>query len=409
MASLQELTAQVVALTGQVQTLSSRLQVAEGLATLHQGAVGKKESGVFDVKRLYPKEFKETTSFRSWSERFIAWLAMDNEDVPQAFTRAGKQEQPLDTSGLSDLQSAYSKAVYDHLRSLTENCKEAAKVVRLVKGESGLEAWRRLVRKYNPQNPEVHAAQLEAIVSFGHRNAVRQLGDVPTVLDQFQRVLDDYEEATGDNGINDQTKKTIMMQLLPAPLKTATRDTLMAARTIVKEVTPDYLATVICQRCEFDEAAMGSAIPMDAGAVGDSPGGDNAGSMGARGVGPGFGKGRPPVNPPPVTRRPLPPGGTLGWDRYDKTTNNGFPPGTRGGCGAEDHFRNDCPNNPNKGKYPPRKGKNGDKGQAKSKFSLQNSNFSSTKISILYLKVLSCLSEQFPMVSWAPLLEKAHC
>ena len=45
-----------------------------------------------------------------------------------------------------------------------------------------------------------------------------------------------------------------MMQWLPGPLKTATRDTLMAARTTVK---PDDLATVICQRCEFDEAAMG--------------------------------------------------------------------------------------------------------------------------------------------------------
>ena len=149
MACLQELTAQVVALTDQVQTLSSHVQVAEGLATLHHGAGGKKESGVFDVKRLYPKEFKETTSFRSLSERFIAWPAMDNEEVAQAFTRAGKQEQPLDTSGLSDLQSAYSKAVYGHLRSLTKNCRKAAKVVRLVKGESGLEVWRRLVRKYS--------------------------------------------------------------------------------------------------------------------------------------------------------------------------------------------------------------------------------------------------------------------
>ena len=59
------------------------------------------------------------------------------------------------------------------------------------------------------ENPEVRAAQLEAFVSFGHRNAARQLGDVPTVLDQFQRVLDDYDEATGDSGINDQIKNTI--------------------------------------------------------------------------------------------------------------------------------------------------------------------------------------------------------
>ena len=53
----------------------------------------------------------------------------------------------------------------------------------------------------------------------------------------------------------------------------------------------------------------------------------------------------------------LPEALSAGWDRYDKATNNGFPPGTCGGCGADDHFRNDCPNNTNKGTYPPRKAK----------------------------------------------------
>ena len=59
------------------------------------------------------------------------------------------------------------------------------------------------------------------------------------------------------------------------------------------------------------------------------------------------------------------------WDKYDKATNNGFPPGTCGGCGAEDHFRNDCPANPNNGKCPPRKGKGKDgkgKGWGKGKW-----------------------------------------
>jgi hypothetical protein len=150
---------------------------------------GGSDSGVFDKKRLHPKEFKETTSFRSWAERFIAWLAMDDDEVARAFLRAGKQEQPLDSSDLTEIQLKYSRAVYGHLRSLTENCRKAAKIVRLVKGENGLEAWRRLVKTYDPQSPEVHAAQLENIVNFGHCNLVKNLGDVPTVLDQCQRTL----------------------------------------------------------------------------------------------------------------------------------------------------------------------------------------------------------------------------
>ena len=66
----------------------------------------------------------------------------------------------------------------------------------------------------------------------------------------------------------------------------------MAAQQSFKDVNPDYLKTVIVQRCEFDEAAMGSAIPMDAGAVDAAV--EDAGSLGQRGVGPGLGKGGPP-------------------------------------------------------------------------------------------------------------------
>ena len=169
MASVAELTAQVVALTDQVQTLTMRVGAAE-----HHAIAPKQsnDSGIFDKRKLYPKELKENTSFKSWSERFIAWVAMENSEIAQAFTRAGKQEQPLDTSGLTPEQTAYSSALYGHLRALTEGYKKAAKLVRLVKDNNGLEAWRRLTRRFDPQNPEVHAAQLEQIIMFGSRNTV---------------------------------------------------------------------------------------------------------------------------------------------------------------------------------------------------------------------------------------------
>ena len=68
---------------------------------------------------------------------------------------------------------------------------------------------------------------------------------------------------------------------------------------------------------------MGSAIPMDAGGV-DAQ--EDVGSLGQRGVGPGLGKGGAYKAPVAPTVRRLPPGGTGGWEKYDKTTNNGFPP-----------------------------------------------------------------------------------
>ena len=240
MASVDELTAQVVSLTQELQVLKNRVDVTEQNVALQQGPPtrGGQEYGVFGKKHLYPKELRETTNFVNWSERFVAWLRMENDEIATAFGRAGKQEVPLDLSGLTQQQIQYSQAIYGHLRALTEGHKKAAKIIRLVKSDNGLEAWRRLVRIFNPQNPEVHTLKLENIITYGSKHKVRSVADVPTVLDSFERILDDYEEATGQEAVNEGTKKTIMMQLLPTDLQRATRDTLMAARQTMKEVTP---------------------------------------------------------------------------------------------------------------------------------------------------------------------------
>jgi hypothetical protein len=130
-ASIAELTAQVVALTDQVQTLTMRVGAAE-----HHAVALKPQSSdsrIFDKRKLYPKELRENSSFRTWSERFIAWVAMENDAIAQAFVRAGKQDQPLDMSGLTPEQTAYSGALYGHFRALTEGYKKAAKIIRPVK------------------------------------------------------------------------------------------------------------------------------------------------------------------------------------------------------------------------------------------------------------------------------------
>ena len=126
------------------------------------------------------------------------------------------------------------------------------------------------------------------IITYGVKYKTENIGDVPTVLDKFGRVLDDYEEATGEPAVNDATRKTIMMQLLPKKLQQTTRDTLMAAMrvgTSHNSVSSSYLATIIIQRCEYDDGDI--AVPMDAGPADE----EEAGSLGQRAVGPGAGKG----------------------------------------------------------------------------------------------------------------------
>ena len=118
--------------------------------------------------------------------------------------------------------------------------------------------------KHDPQKPEVHAIQLQNRITSGTPHAAKNLRDDPGVFDHFEKLHDDYK-ATGDVGINDHTRKIIIMQILPKELQKATRDTLMAARQSIAQAMPAYLTTIIKQRCEFDELVMGSGLPMDAG------------------------------------------------------------------------------------------------------------------------------------------------
>ena len=90
-----------------------------------QTMAGGSDSGASDKKRLYPMELAVSTSFRSWPERFVARVSMDNEDVGRAFVRSGKRKQPLDVSSPSTIQVSYSKAIYGH-RELQEGRQDRA-------------------------------------------------------------------------------------------------------------------------------------------------------------------------------------------------------------------------------------------------------------------------------------------
>ena len=76
-ASAQEMTAQIVALTDTNNALATRHDAAEGQITrlisagqtrVQSTGDSSGKDGIFDKKRLCPKELRETTSFNSWSD-----------------------------------------------------------------------------------------------------------------------------------------------------------------------------------------------------------------------------------------------------------------------------------------------------------------------------------------------------
>ena len=206
MANVQEITAQVVSRTRDIQVLKNRLAVTEqdlsavGTASPSSAGPGNSgNSGVFDKKRLYPEKLKDGKDFRSWAEDVLQWIAMDNDEIAKAFEKAGKQEQALNLGDMNQQQAAYAKAVHAHLRSLTQGMKKAARIVRSVSAGNGLEAWRRLVRKFDPQHPEVHAMKLTNLITYGTNHKTNNVTDVPAILDEFNKTLLRHLETVADS------------------------------------------------------------------------------------------------------------------------------------------------------------------------------------------------------------------
>ena len=118
---------------------------------------------------------------------------MDDVAVGKFFEDAGKATEKIDLpADVTEL--AYTKAIYAHLRSLTEGFKKAARIVRSVMGDNALEVWRRLSRRFAPQNPEVHAKMIENLATWRLNHKASSPSEVPALLDEFEKALEDYEE-----------------------------------------------------------------------------------------------------------------------------------------------------------------------------------------------------------------------
>ena len=103
------------------------------------------------------------------------------------------------------MQKAYSEAVYGHLRMLTEGHGNAAKIMANAGGDNGIECWRRLTRKFHPQNDAVQANKLQSTILFGIQSRAKNLGEVANVLNALDK-LEEYEEAAGEKACNEPIK-----------------------------------------------------------------------------------------------------------------------------------------------------------------------------------------------------------
>ena len=135
----------------QIQTLdralNARIAFAEAevlrLRSLRDSDTQQAKSGIMDARKIYPQKLKDMARWRPWTERVIRWAKMQSTDLAAALIQALKARDAPVTHSCAE-ESTYFWA---HLEDWVEES-EAAGIIRLVRDDDGIEAFRQLSERH---------------------------------------------------------------------------------------------------------------------------------------------------------------------------------------------------------------------------------------------------------------------
>ena len=129
--------------------LTARIALAEAkvlrqLSTRDDGAKSGK-SGIMDSRKIYPQPLKDMSRWKPWSERVLRWPRMQSPDLHAALTEAMKsRDHPVVHECVDE-----SVFFWAHLEDWLTDA-EAQSIVKHVREDDGVEAFRQLNCRYDP-------------------------------------------------------------------------------------------------------------------------------------------------------------------------------------------------------------------------------------------------------------------
>ena len=111
-----------------------------------------KAKDLMSRKFFEPEPFtKSSGAFRDWSEEFVDFIAMRDENLAAALDNTRNSKSPVLRLGDNDKEIAQAKRMYRIVKKLMEH-PDAIPVIKHVPGKNVWEAWRTLHSKFDPQN-----------------------------------------------------------------------------------------------------------------------------------------------------------------------------------------------------------------------------------------------------------------
>ena len=194
---------------------------------LIQALAGRSHSSVVDVTKVgKPDSLRGTKEqihheWTNWSFTFIIWFysqfskaetMMDwAKNANETITPQLLGEQAVRANWGTDVEN-FNKQLHVALVSLCKD--EALTLVRKCFRTSGLDAWRRLVKEYEPNTPQANLRLLRKILQSGQQT----LTGLRPAIETWERDISRYQNRTGET-LNDSVRRLTSQSMCPQPLQ----------------------------------------------------------------------------------------------------------------------------------------------------------------------------------------------
>ena len=150
--------------------------------------------------------------------------------------------------------------------------------MRNVRKDNGLEVWRLLHRRYCPRTTAARSAKLRLVTTFGERHANSPIGKVTDLIQQFEKLNEDYNEEFRVYAVSTEIAKDTLRQLIPDAVERAISLAYIGQNQ-------DAMSYETLKMAIEEHIQHSVPMPMDVGSVtpqGQSPNPPPSGSRGAR-------------------------------------------------------------------------------------------------------------------------------
>ena len=226
----EELRGLIGVLQSQVERIAARLDstdqyniqiIADVRAQMQSIAAGAMTRSPKEIRLLSDKDIKPgffnggpKEDFKEWAKKTKMFLNLKCDTFRAVLTWAEQQkdqitDEDVDLLDWRDRREGDTK-LHDYLCSVLDL--EPLTIAERTPGK-GLEAWRRLNKRFDPHGGQHDMDRYEALV-YNVKKA-RNLQDLPKIIEMWEKELETFTSRTSDYPIHDSLKTCVMLKMVP--------------------------------------------------------------------------------------------------------------------------------------------------------------------------------------------------